>query len=352
MDLYVLDKNLELIDIIDEYESFIWTDRYSECGDFELYAAASQQLVERLKLGYFIQNRLSNHVMIVEEILIKADVEEGNHLTITGRSLESILDRRIIWGLKTVSGNLQNSVKTLLNECIISPSDSNRKISNFIFEDSADPTITGLSIEAQYTGDNLYDVIKAICSEADIGFQITLNDSKQFVFKLYAGADRSYDQSANPYVVFSPKFENLSNSNYIESDTSLKNVTLVGGEGEGAERKYTTVGSGSGLERRELFTDARDISSDIGDGVTLTPEEYTSQLQQRGKEKLAETQKVTSFDGTAETSVMYEYGVDYFNGDIVQIANEYGHEGRARVIETIISEDETGTFTYPTFKTI
>lgn len=352
MDLYVLDKNLELIDIIDEYESFIWTDRYSEYGDFELYTSATQQMIDRIKLGYYIRNQLSDHVMIVEEILITADAEDGNHLKVTGRSLESILDRRIVWGLKTISGNLQNGVKTLINECIISPSDSNRKISNFIFEDSTDSAITSLSIEAQYTGDNLYDVIQNICYEANLGFQITLNDNKQFVFKLYSGIDRSYNQSTNPYVVFSPKFENLSNSNYIESDTKLKNVTLVGGEGEGAERKYTTVGSGSGLERRELFTDARDISSDVGDGVTLTEEEYTSQLQQRGKEKLAENQKTVSFDGTVEASVMYEYGVDYFNGDIVQIENEYGHEGRARVIETIISEDENGTFMYPTFETI
>lgn len=352
MDLYVLDKNLELIDIIDEYESFIWTDRYSEYGDFELYTSATQQMIDRIKLGYYIRNQLSDHVMIVEEILITADAEDGNHLKVTGRSLESILDRRIVWGLKTISGNLQNGVKTLINECIISPSDSNRKIGNFIFEDSTDSAITSLSIEAQYTGDNLYDVIQNICYEANLGFQITLNDNKQFVFKLYSGIDRSYNQSTNPYVVFSPKFENLSNSNYIESDTKLKNVTLVGGEGEGAERKYTTVGSGSGLERRELFTDARDISSDVGDGVTLTEEEYTSQLQQRGKEKLAENQKTVSFDGTVEASVMYEYGVDYFNGDIVQIENEYGHEGRARVIETIISEDENGTFMYPTFETI
>ncbi len=55
---------------------------------------------------------------------------------------------------------------------------------------------------------------------------------KQFVFELYAGFDRSYDQTENPYVIFSPKFENIINSNYIESKASLKTVTLVGGEGE------------------------------------------------------------------------------------------------------------------------
>lgn len=290
--------------------------------------------------------------MIIEKIQITSDVEDGNHVTVTGRSLESILDRRIVWGQKTISGNLQNGIKTLLNENVISPSDSNRKIPNFIFEESTDSAITELKIEAQYTGDNLYDVIQKVCEERGIGFKVTLNDNKQFVFKLYAGTDRSYDQTNVPYVIFSPNFENIINSNYIESKASLKNITLVGGEGEGSSRRYTTVGNGSGLERRELFTDARDISSDIGDGETLTNAEYDAQLQQRGKEKLAENTDVTSFEGQVETTIMFKYGEDFFNGDIVQIANEYGHETKARILEIVTSEDENGSSVYPTFKTI
>lgn len=137
-----------------------------------------------------------------EKIQITSDTEDGNHVTVTGRSLESILDRRIVWGQKLLSGNLQNGIKTLLNENVISPSDSNRKIPNFIFKESTDPAITKLKLEAQYTGDNLYDVIQKICEEQGIGFKITLNDEKQFVFELYAGSDRSYDQTENPTLYF------------------------------------------------------------------------------------------------------------------------------------------------------
>ena len=35
---------------------------------------------------------------------------------------------------------------------------------------------------------------------------------------------------------------------------------------------------------------------------------------------------ITSFEGETETTIMFQYGKDFFNGDIVQIANEYGHE--------------------------
>lgn len=352
MDVIILNTDLDAISIVDEYESFIWTDRYQGYGDFELYTSIRDGILNELRQDYYLQNRNSDHVMIIEKIQITSDVEAGNHVTVTGRSLESILDRRIVWKRTRISGNLQNGIHTLLNENVISPSDSNRKISNFIFEASTDPAITALKIEAQYTGDNLYDVIQKICEEQKIGFKITLNGQKQFVFKLYVGTDRSYDQTEVPYVIFSPKFENIINSNYIESKASLKNITLVGGEGEGSARRYTTVGSGSGLNRRELFTDARDISSDLGNEETLTDAEYIAQLQQRGKEKLAENTDVTSFEGQVETTIMFKYGEDFFNGDIVQVANEYGHETKARILEIVTTENEDGTSVYPTFKTI
>ena len=352
MDVTVLNTNLDAISIVDVYESFIWTDRYYEYGDFELFTSMTDTILSYIRQDYYLQSRESEHVMIIEKIRINSDSENGNHITVTGRSLESILDRRIVWGQKTITGNLQNGIRTLLNENVISPADNKRRISNFIFEASTDPAITSLKIDAQYTGDNLYDVINKICSERSIGFKVTLNNNKQFVFKLYAGADRSYDQSVNPYVIFSPKFENIINSNYVESKSALKTVTLVGGEGEGSARKYTTVGGGSGLNRRELFTDARDISSDVGDGVVLSDAAYTAQLQQRGKEKLAENTDVTSFEGQVETTVMFRYGEDFFNGDVVQISNEYGHETKARIVEIVMSEDEDGNSVYPTFKTI
>lgn len=352
MDLSVLDKNLESSSIVDVYKSLIWTDRFNEYGDFELYLPMNDEAVKDIMTDNYLQNRDSEHVMIIDTLQIKSDAEEGNYLIATGKSLESILERRIVWGLKTMKGNLQEEIKKLLEENIISPSDEKRRIPNFIFEESSDLKVTELSIEAQYTGDNLYEVLKTICADRGIGFKITLNDNKQFVFKLYAGKDRSYDQTENPYVVFSPKFDNLISSTYLESKSSWKNVTLIGGEGEGSERKYTSVGNASGLNRREIFTDARDISSDAGDGQTLTSDEYAYLLRSRGKDTLSENTEVVAFEGEAETTQMFRYGIDFFKGDIVQVSDEYGHETKARVTEVVTSDSEEGFLRYPTFVTI
>lgn len=352
MELTLLNTSLDAIAIIDDYESVIWTDRYYEAGDFEIYTPVTAEILSVIQQDRYIQRRDSDHVMIIEKLLIKTDAESGNHITVTGRSLESLLMRRIVWKQTRISGSLQNGIKKILTENVISPEDPARRIDNFIFEESTDPRITSLKVEAQYTGDEIYDVVVKLCKEHGLGFKVTLNDNKQFVFKLYMGIDHSYEQNENPYVIFSPNFENIVNSNYIESKSALKNVTLIGGEGEGSARRYATIGNATGLDRRELFTDARDISSDVGDGVVLTEEEYIAQLKQRGEEKLSENVDIVSFEGEVEATMMFRYQEDFFEGDIVQIENEYGHETRTRIIEMTTSENEQGTSVYPTFSTM
>lgn len=259
MELIVLDTSLKMLSVLDTFESLIWTERYSAYGDFEVYTSINDSILEILKDDYYLWLKESDQTMIVEDRKIESDAENGNHFTVTGRSLESILERRIIWKQTILSGNFQNGIKKLLDENIINPSDASRKVERLIFEASTDPAITGLTVDAQFTGDNLYDAIKKLCDSKNIGFRIKLSDDNKFVFKLYAGADRSYDQFTNPYVIFSPKFENVINTNYLESKKTLKTVTLVAGEGEGADRKTTTVacssGAGTGLNRRELYTD-------------------------------------------------------------------------------------------------
>ena len=352
MELIILDTSLNMLSVFDTFESLIWTERYSSYGDFEVCTSANDSVLEVLKDDYYLWLKESDQTMIIEDRKIESDTENGHCFTVTGRSLESMLDRRIIWKQTILSGDFQNGIKKLLDENIINPSDSARKVEGLIFEESTDPQITHLKIEAQFTGDNLYDVIKKLCDSKHIGFRIKLSADNKFIFKLYAGADRSYDQISNPYVVFSPKFENIINTNYLESKKTLKTVTLVAGEGEATERKTITatcpLGAGKGLNRREMYTDARDISSTV-DNKTLTDSEYNAQLTQRGLENLADNVSTKSFEGKVETTRMYRYGEAFFMGDIVQIVNEYGIEGKSRVTEFIRSQNKEGIVSYPTF---
>ena len=351
MQLSVLDSNFQIVDIIDLFRSLIWHDRYNEAGEFELKIQAflsSPHLVR----GNYIQNSQSEHLMIIEKIQLDTSVEDGNYLIVTGRSIESILDRRIIWGQATITGSLQAGIESLLNACVISPSNADRAM-NVAFVESADPLVTSLSANAQYTGDDLYSVISSLCQDNDIGFKMVLNSSNVFEFSLYAGLDHSYQQTVNPYVIFSPEFNNIITSTYTENDIPFKNVALVAGVGEGDERVTISVGSASGLNRRELYVDARDISDRIaGSNEQMSSSDYNNLLTQRGTSKLAEAKTETVYDGEVDYSRQFIFGSDYFIGDIVELVNGFGQSSIARVTEAIIYQDEAGYKIVPTFEAI
>jgi len=349
MELKILDPSFSYIGVLDIFESVIWTERFNEFGDFEVYTPVTLEALAKLESDRYLSIDDSEHIMIIENRQIITDSDGPNKLKVTGRSLQSLLDRRIVWGQRMITSSLQAAIETLLNENIINPVDVNRQISNFLFVASLDTNITSLQVDAQWAGENLYTVITTLCKKHHIGFKIILNEG-MFEFSLYSGEDRSYEQTANPYVVFSPEFDNLLSSEYTESNIDLKTVALIAGEGEWAVREATMASTGPtvGLDRREMFVDANDITS-IVDEVELTLTEYLSQLEQRGIERLGSKIEIETFDAKIDSTVMYTYGTDYNMGDIVQIVNEYDMESRSRVTEFIRSQSLTGYEVYPTF---
>lgn len=346
MELYVLKRDFQAIHLLDMFESLLWTERYYEYGDFEITAPASIQLLKIFEKENYLWTKDSNAVMIIEDLEISSDPEEGTMFIVTGRSLESILDRRIVWNKTKLTGNLQNAVKKILDENVISPSDSDRKISNFIFEASDDPLVTEKTVNLECDGETVYEIIQLLCQTNELGFRVYLNDNNQFVFKLYAGADRSYDQDTNPYVLFSPKFENIINSNYLESNKTLKTVALVvndGSEGRTELIVECDAGAGTELDRREICVSAS-VSTDESD--------YTEQMEEAGREELKSNKATKTFEGEVESTQLFVYGEDFYMGDIVQIVNEYEVEAKTRVVEIVRSQTLDGTTIYPTFETV
>lgn len=344
----VLDTDFTSIKVLDAYESLIWTERYNQAGDFEFHAPATVELLYTLIPGRYLYLSESDTLMIIEKIEIKTDTDIGNTIVVSGPSIASIIARRIIWSQTTLDGYLEGQIEKLLNQNIISPSDSDRQISNFIFEASDDADIENMTIRSQYTGDNVYKVITEICEDREIGFKVMFDDSNRFVFKLINGKDRSYDQNVNEPVVFSPEFDNLIDSDYVNNQSDLKTIALIAGQEQGDSRVRTTIQPdlSTGLNRRELYIDARDLQQD----EEMTDAEYLEVLQQRGNEKMSAYFGNESFDASMETNVGPKFGVDFFLGDIVEIQNEYGLGGKCRVTELIRSMKSSGYYEYPTFK--
>lgn len=85
MDIYVLDENLSQIACIDNYKSLIWTKRYYQCGDFELYLPANKGLLEILQIDRYIIRDDDTSVMVIEKIEIETDLENGDYIICSDR---------------------------------------------------------------------------------------------------------------------------------------------------------------------------------------------------------------------------------------------------------------------------
>ena len=357
MEITLLDDNFKELYVLDVFKSLIWTDRYWKCGDFEIVVAPTTDILAKVLDTTYLALEESPHHMILEDSNIHSDVEDGNTLLLTGRSLESILDRRIAWKAIAMSGNFQSEVERLFDDNIIDPPDNPlRRMVEFVFNTSTDPVITALTIDTQFNGESIYKIMKDLCQTNGIGFKI-LRDlvTDKFNFELYAGVDRSYDQSENDFVAFTSALDNLLNADYIESSRPLKTVCLVAGSaGVGniktAKAVFAPDSAGlQGLARRELYFEAN-VSRNTPDGE-LSEAEYLLQLEGRGKEELAKWIYLKSFVGEIDPT-MYNYGDEFGMGDILQIADDYGHEAQSRVKEMIYSQNESAISIYPTFETV
>ena len=133
--------------IVDAFTSLIWTDRYCGYGDFELRLPMTDTALMDIRLDDFVSIRESDRYMIVEKIIIESGTEA--YATISGRSLESLLDRRFVWETSILQGNLQECVMRLLNANLIVPDISNRKIGDISFLTNDDPGITSLKLNIE-----------------------------------------------------------------------------------------------------------------------------------------------------------------------------------------------------------
>lgn len=339
----LLDSSFNKLAYIDDYISFIWTTRYYEPGDFELCVSASAANFSLFQRDRMIYREDDENYGLIENIKIQRDDDGQEMIIVSGRFLASILGRRIIAEQTTLSGTIYSCIQTLLEENVISPDVAARTMSLTI---EYTPTVGQDTMEAQYTGDNLLEVITDICRTNGIGFKVIHDQYNQYLFELYEGKNRTYQQSANDIVVFSDEYDNLLSSEYEENYEGIATSVLVAGEGEGLDRKTLWVTDGStGKDRYETYLDQRQIQSNDGE---ITPTEYNKLLRQAGREAM--TSYTKAFTGEVYFGNL-TYKTDVNVGDICVIQNNnWGIYINSRLIEVIESVGETGEYSIiPTF---
>lgn len=327
MILNILDKNRQLIDIIRTYESCLWTKKYQDVGGCVLVLAPTTELVDMfLNEAKYISRDDDSMVCEIKQISVAMDnVSYTYKLTITALGCEIALNQRIVWNQTTHISTAEMYMRRIVLDNIVEPTITARKV-NFIKLGE----VKGFTelITKQVTYDELLPVIIEICKTYNLGFHFIMDESKNLLLEFYRGSKRD--------ITFSKQFNNLLSFDWELDLSTYKNVALVGGEGEGVERKRVVVGSASGINRYETFTDANGVSSE-GDTVA----EYNDALEEAGRNDLA-AKTTTQKLGCKIDNEQYEYRVDFDLGDTVEVEAEFGLKFDVKIIEVIECNDANG----------
>lgn len=386
MECIVLNTSFETIGYIDDYTSFIWTERFAKYSDFELELPAKMYL-DVLRKGNYIMYPASSKLMTINTIQISSAFTAPNTI-VSGRSLEYLLHKRIIMNEVSfgIGSSVQTGILSLIQSNVISPSDTNRKIPEFSYVSNNDSSVTSVTFseETKFYRDNLYDAIENLCNEYGLGFKVDFVENK-FQFQLYKGHDLSYDQNERNVVVFSPQFGNLNECTYWTSTMDDANQALILGDTITAKKTVTVpvydssgnlvenvtvtvpveipieinYGSNlSGLNRAEIFVDSSNRKiPDVPDNAPIDTimakaNEYMAQLRADGQTALYETYNKDTLDSTVDFYGQFEYRKDFVVGDIVEIISEIGVSMKAQLTEVIETKDANGLHLNPSFETV
>ena len=167
-----VNTDYEKVAAIDYAASVIWVSRYRECGEFEIYIPASNELVELFQGDVIFTRDECDTIMILEKFKLTTDEEAGDFLILSGRSLESIFERRVVKKQINLDGTLGEGVSTLLTACCMSPEKyyADRVIPELRVNNLSEFTEP---LGRQITGDTLLSVFQDICTSYDCGFKLT-----------------------------------------------------------------------------------------------------------------------------------------------------------------------------------
>jgi Siphovirus ReqiPepy6 Gp37-like protein len=395
MDFYTLTDTFLPKDPIDEFVSAIWTERYSAAGDVQIVTAANLGMVEKLMPGTYLALRGTKEVMLLETQSI-----EDKKLTVTGTSLLSFLDYRVVWfkNSKYGSGEDQSLDK------IVDYSDSTKKPGEFIADVVDKMVINPVAITGvDFTGLNnvnldwdkdkipllslgsvdtsgaaerltiptgpLYSGIQQIAEKEAVGISLYLDSASPVTgyvlkFTTYRGKDRTGSQTTYPLVRLEPDLDSLSDVKEIHSMSGFMNVAYVYYKGVISEHlAEPTLPEPEGLNRRILVTDAqgepigRKIQRYGGAGyyypdVVVGSAEIAAFREQNAKDALANHNYIHAIDGQTSPINQYKYGVDYGLGDIIELRSFTGAITKSRITEYIRTQDKFGEKEYPTIAVI
>lgn len=421
MELLTLDDNFQPVGVVENYKSLVWSERYDKAGDFQLTSEDVGYMVNALKLDVadahsYVTLRESSVPMVVE--VHKTEKKKGSAplLTVTGRSFETVLERRASvnqlspgavrtpWVIQATneSNAAFNAMRFVLgdefqflngNEVVtavppqVSPLDAIPEIQLIVPADykvtnwSATATFhigeivayagylfiaqtTSLNkvptLEPAYWGTYAYSVLGTTPTADPITYEIAPKDlynaSMELIVANHHGlkAVRPLPGSTKVGIEI---YNGADLTNDVVLDVRLDQVEdstyLLSEQGStNVAYVYGSNGAQSVLKTAASEPSGLNRRVLVVDNSSDTAVNTSDIRRTRGLIELYKYNVTALFDGQVAEQVAAGFNSQYFLGDILRLDGDYGLSENVRVVEFIRTSDSTGEKAYPAFEAV
>lgn len=359
----VFDKDFVRIGTFNNYSSIMYNRTLSDQSNYTLNLPFERESVDLLMAGSYL---LIDETFLAEMKYIQKTEDSISEIVSKGYNVKNLLQERCFYPMQIFGGTAPEVMRQMVINNVTSPADARRKIKEIKL--GTYPYIDS-RIDMQQTGNSVYEELVKIADEYQIGFEIIPNiveyedlstNIESLYFNVFKGVDHT---EGNPYgnsiVEFSVELNNMESTSYVRDAMNYRNVAYVAGEGERVgddeESARIVIEMGdmeaSGLDRKEVFVDARDCQKQREDGSYISDYTYDKMLRRRGSEKLVASKIIETYGGTVlDGDNTYIYGVDFKEGDLVTLKDEdLGLKFDTVITNVMITKNRQGTYLDVTF---
>lgn len=374
MELYTVDSTFLLQDVIDEFTSLIWTERYTEAGDVNLVLPATPKSMALLPEGRFLGLKGSKEVMMIETQLVEDGV-----LKVSGKSLLEVLKQRFFRtsnSHKVTDGDVSTTspIGAIIGDlvrlmCIDGPYVSGTSPTGIDGPKQKIPNLTlgsidnaGITYTLPLPFGELYAMVVGLANTYLMGLSLYLESADvsgySLKFKVYRGLDRTSTQTDNSLVRFAPSLDSLRQLKELRSLSGYKNVAYVFSSAVDTFMELNPPGvayampadaDALGFDRRVLVVTSSDVTAEM---IDANPVIMQNLLNAEARNALANNNFIRAVDGEVVPQSEFQYGTHYNMGDVIELVGLSGLAQKARITEFIQSQDGTGERAYPTVSVI
>lgn len=356
MEIYSLNDNFTIKEIIEDFESFVWAERFNDVGDFELVVPYSERSEEFLRLDTFVGMDASDRVMKIENVLDFEEDDGGRFLKVSGRSLEYLLEYRSIFGFwiideekpYVVSGLAHEIIDKALRDTLIEPFQGEHEKLPYYTEGTRYPEDNNIYFDEVLTYSitkpmKAMDYIKELAKPYRVGFRIYRHPTQARLYvNTYVGSNRTSEQNVHNPVIFSRYLGNVEKLENLKTNKDRIDRVQVYSESGFSEVWWDNAPLG--VFHKTVSIDVKEPEE------AITREEKNAYRIHRGYEVLMKSRDLEVSDCEVSKTNDYIYKEDYHLGDLVDVFDHLGNTIRMRVVEQIFTKDENGDRSYPTLE--